>query len=76
MYVILYKLNRNGSLRSPDLRGRLNIAKKPGFAGFFMRPSSAQASLAAFRRIKKPTLSGGLFGFVAGTGLEPVTFGL
>ena len=66
MYVILYKLNRNGSLRSPDLRGRLNIAKKPGFAGFFMRPSSAQASLAAFTKETgmapsgRRTLGGGL----------------
>ncbi|MEY4003419.1 MAG: hypothetical protein RIT07_1461, partial [Bacteroidota bacterium] len=57
-------------------RGGLNKAKKPRCARFFMRLQSACASTASFWRIKKPTFSGGLFGFVAGTGLEPVTFGL
>ena len=54
----------------------LTKPKNPRFARFFMRLQSACASTASFRRIKKPTLLGGFFGFVAGTGLEPVTFGL
>lgn len=58
------------------LRGRLNKAKNPSLRSFFYAPSVCLVQARhPFGALKKPTFKVGFFGFVAGTGLEPVTLG-